>query len=83
MKLVLPVRPAWLCFSLGKDNTGGVLVFLSTMTVFLFKMMQYTLPFKLNLIYSPAPSKPFSPFCASLVPLPHVIKRFVSKSRCF
>jgi len=42
-----------------------VLVFLITMTVFLFKMMQTPLPFKLNLLYSPAAPKPFSLFCAS------------------
>jgi len=82
MKLVLPVRPAWLCFSLGKDNTGGVLVFLSTMTVFLFKMMQMLLPFKLNLFYSPAAPKPFSPFLRQPVPLYHAIRRPVSKGCC-
>src|SRR5690349_2846749 len=42
-----------------------VVVLLITMTVFLFKMMQKRLPFKLNLFYSQAALKPFSPFCPS------------------
>ena len=72
MQLVLPTCPA-----------ARVLAFLTNMTVFLFKMMQYNLPLKLNLLYYPVHAKPFIPFVSALYLCPHAIKRIVSKSSCF
>jgi len=72
MNLVLPACPV-----------GRVPFILASMTVILFKMMQLSFPFTLNLVYYPVLSKPFIPFVSALYLCPHAIKRIVSKSCCF
>lgn len=45
--------------------------------------MQYALPFKLNLLYSPSPAKPFSPFCDSPYLCPMQLNELYQKAVAF